>query len=139
MGKMIKPLLKKPDVVYSSAATRAITTALAICFEIDFPASKIEIEYALYVASEQKVINKILSLNDALNNVMLVGHNEWMEDVANYFKANFGHMPTGGCLGLRFNCDSWTQASRENCTLAFFEFPKKYLSNLKIDRKPDDL
>ncbi len=123
-------LLKKqilPDIVYSSDAVRALTTAKIICEKINYPTNKILIKSEIYEASITDLLNLLASFQDVNNHVMMFGHNPGFTYLANYLCNNFNNnMPTCSFVHLTFETNNWIEITANSGTLKYFEYPKKY-------------
>lgn len=126
MGKRLKKQNLKPDLIITSPAKRAVTTATIVAEEINYPKKKIEIKETLYSAGAPAILNMIQYLDDSLNEVMLVGHNPDFNSLANYL-SNFGvdNIPTCGIFCIDFDVPSWKDVGEGRGIFQFFDYPKK--------------
>ena len=114
------------DRVISSSATRALTTAELITHEMGLPWDEIQIEDALYHATEEDMIDLINEQDDYLDGLMLFGHNPGMTYLVNYLSdLDLDNLPTCGVAMLQFDVISWSEIGDEIVTTADFDFPKK--------------
>jgi len=74
MGKRLRTRKPQPEMIVSSSAVRAKTTATILATEIGYPTSDISIDERLYGAEPKDVVSIIGELDDALACAMLVGH-----------------------------------------------------------------
>ncbi|WP_210463244.1 MULTISPECIES: SixA phosphatase family protein [Rufibacter] len=118
----------KLDLVVSSSAVRAITTASLVAKELNFAPDKIGVQEELYLISSEDLLIFVQSLPDEYNHVMVVGHNPAFTELANQLSPDksIANIPTAGIVGLSFDCSHWGQISRDNAKLLFFDFPKNY-------------
>ena len=129
MGRILKKLKVAPDLVISSPANRAATTARIIADSIDYPLEKIHYNETIYASSEHELIQVIQQLGDAVNRAMLVSHNPALTDLANTIADTaISNIPTCGVVGLNLNISSWVKIGEQRGKLKFFEFPKKHTS-----------
>ena len=75
MGERLKTLGMCPDVVFTSSAVRAVTTAQIICGKLDFSAEEVIRKDDLYLADVPQWLEIIGELDDAWKIVMAFGHN----------------------------------------------------------------
>ena len=126
MGARLAELGPPVDRVISSSATRALTTAELITHEMGLPWDEIQIEDALYHATEEDMIDLITEQDDYLDGLMMFGHNPGMTYLVNYLSdLDLDNMPTCGVAVLQFNVESWTEIGEVIATSADFDFPKK--------------
>jgi len=116
------------DLLVSSPAVRALSTAVLVAREIGYPHEKIVVEPGIYEARVEDILSIIHQLPDSSQSVMLVGHNPTFTDVVNTL-ASAGttpllEMPTAAVACLRFECGRWEEVSRENAEFYFYDFPK---------------
>ena len=113
------------DLIFSSTANRAASTAALFAQELDIPNHKLVLEDSLYAAYESEVERIVKGLSDDLTNVMIVGHNPTFTNFANrYFPNYINNIPTSGLVMLRFKCNSWKNISVDNLAESIFDFPK---------------
>ncbi len=114
------------DRVISSSATRALTTAEIITQEMGLPWDEIQIEDALYHASEEDILDLINEQDDYLDGLMIFGHNPGMTYLVNGLSdLDLDNLPTCGVAVLQFDVNSWSEIGDEIASTADFDFPKK--------------
>jgi phosphohistidine phosphatase len=129
MGKVLKKLKVAPDLVISSPANRAATTARIIAAAINYPLENIRYSEAIYEFSENTLIHVVKQIDNTVNMAMLVGHNPAINGLANYIGDQpIGNIPTCGVFCAELNISSWKKISEHCGKLKFFEFPKKHTS-----------
>lgn len=127
MGKLLKKMNVKPDLLISSPAVRALTTAEFIAKEIDYPKSKIHLAENIYMAGSTELFSEMIKSDDKYKSIMLIGHNPGITDFLNVLcKENIDNMPTCSIAGIQFEIDSWSDLKNKKCKLVFFEYPKKH-------------
>ena len=90
-----------PDLIISSPAVRALSTALlfARCFEID--PGKIHIEKELYESSTSQYLKILRKYNDQAKSIMLFGHNPVISETASKLVTSLNtDMPTCAIVGI---------------------------------------
>ncbi len=125
MGKVLKNKNIKPDLIISSPANRAYTTAELIANEVGYDKviTPNQYIYDAYVNTLQELITYIQDDKDV---VFLVGHNPGISALACILCGMKEDIPTCSIIEVDFHTDSWITASRENSLLVSFEYPKKY-------------
>ncbi len=114
------------DRVISSSAVRAFTTAELITQEMGLPWDEIQIEDALYHASEEDMIEIIEEQDDYLDGLMLFGHNPGLTYLVNYLSdLDLDNLPTCGVVVMQFDIDSWSELGEVTAVSAAVDFPKK--------------
>ncbi len=113
-----------PDVIISSPAVRALTTAKLISKRLKKQVNIIE-KPELYHASTFSLLTSVNQIADTLDTVFLVGHNPGLTDFAEYLSdKQFGNLPTAAIVGIRFEIDSWTLVSGSTGHCYFYDYPK---------------
>lgn len=126
MGKVLKDKKIKPDIIISSPALRAKTTAKAIAKEISF-SKNIIFDKNIYETSIDIVHNIIVNINDENSILFLVGHNPTLNMLAESYVGFYENISTSGVVEIEFNCDSWKDISIKNGKLISFDYPKRYI------------
>ncbi|MBE2278767.1 MAG: histidine phosphatase family protein [Ignavibacteriaceae bacterium] len=117
-----------PDLVISSYANRAVTTAIIFARAMYVPEEKIQITTQLYDATAGKVMSVLQAIDDSYNNVMIFGHNPGLTNLVNYLSQTeyiTDNLPTTGCVCFEFDIKSWKNLAQGMGKLVFFEYPKK--------------
>jgi phosphohistidine phosphatase len=115
----------KPDMIVSSPAVRAISTALIFARELGFPAHQVVLDERLYEASPSTMTQVIAG--HSAETLMLFGHNPTITELATDLSGvAFENVPTSGIVYLRFTAGSWAQAVTEGGELELFDYPKNH-------------
>ena len=129
MGAILKELKVAPDLILSSPANRAATTARIIADTIGYPLEKIQYNETIYGSSEYDLIDVIQQVNNDVNQAMLVSHNPALTELANTIgDTAISNIPTCGVCCVNLNISSWIKFGNQQGKLKFFEFPKKHAS-----------
>ncbi len=104
----LKASLKLPDLVISSDAIRAKTTATIFVDNLGISKDIFEFDHSLYDFSGQQLIEVIKNCDDTINTLMVFGHNHAMT----YFVNTFGNKPIGnvatsGFTHVELDIESW--------------------------------
>ena len=114
------------DRVISSSAVRAWTTAEMVIHEMGLPWDEIQIEDALYHATEEEMLDVIQEQDDYIDGLMLFGHNPGMTYLVNDLSdLDLDNLPTCGVVILQFDVENWAQIGDEIAVKADIDFPKK--------------
>ena len=109
MAAALKQKGVKPDLILSSTAARAATTAQAIASGLDFHESDIEYDSDIYLASTSTLLRVIQSLDESLNTVLMFGHNPGMHETVDRLArdGSVDHFPTLAVGRLELTVDYW--------------------------------
>ena len=125
MGKRLHKRGDTPEVIISSSAVRAQTTASILATAIGYSTSDISIDERLYGAEPEDVLSIIGDLDDGIHCAMLVGHNPTFTVLINALgRCDFDNVPTCGMAVLTFPIDSWKNIATVQGQLVDFDLPK---------------
>lgn len=129
MGELLKKNGIKPDVILSSPANRAITTAKIIAKEMGYPEKAIVEDKTVYLATAGELLSIIQDLDDKVNSVMIFGHNPGLTTFGNYLGDKYNdNIPTCAITGIELNIDDWDDARPDVGKTFLYEYPKKYFT-----------
>ncbi len=129
MANMLKSKSVKPDLIISSPANRALTTAKFFAKELGIDADSIEVKRNIYEAYPEDVINVIRNANDAVSVILIFGHNPTFTSLANRFTEDYiPNIPTCGIVKIEADIKSWSELNERNATQTEFYYPKQYFS-----------
>lgn len=127
MGKLFRSKGIKPDLIVSSPAKRAYSTAKKIAKEIGYETENIKTEPSIYDADVRALLKVVNELPEKAKSVMLFGHNPGFTDFANYLAGtDISNIPTCGMVCIRFSTSKWKEISRDTGTFVEFDYPKNY-------------
>lgn len=125
-NQMSKAFKYMPDLIISSPAIRAISTALIFARNINYDSNKIQIKKELYESSVKDYLSVIHQLNDQYDTIMLFAHNPTISNVAETLvKALPMEMPTCAIAGISFDCSKWLEVKNNQGNLFLFDYQKK--------------
>ena len=128
MGKRLRRRKPLPEVIISSSAVRAKTTAKLLATEIGFPKSDLTIDERMYGAEPEDVVSILRGLDNTIDCVMLVGHNPTFTSLVNALgHCDIDNVPTCGMAVLTFPIDTWEGIVSVKGELRDFDYPKKEL------------
>jgi phosphohistidine phosphatase len=128
MGKRLKEKGVHPDLIISSPAKRAWSTAKRIAKILDYAKDNIRADRTLYHAGEAVILDVVRQSKAKHNVLMIVGHNPGLTDFANGLmdkdSSPIENIPTCGIVALSFKVDAWKDVNWETGKLLFFDYPK---------------
>ena len=121
---MSKKFSHQVDLIITSPAIRAMSTALIFARNLKYKANTICIKEELYESSMREYISVIQSIDNTYNNVLLFAHNPTISDAAQHLTQSLPmEMPTCAIAGIKFEVSDWKKA--ESGELFLFDYPKK--------------
>jgi phosphohistidine phosphatase len=127
MGKRLKERETHPDLILSSPARRAYSTAKRIAKILEYNKEAIKTEKKLYHASEDGILSILHTLPDNVDIVMLFGHNPGLTDFVNAFMSEgtkIGNLPTCGMVAFQVKTEHWSDISWGQGKMLFYDYPK---------------
>jgi phosphohistidine phosphatase len=127
MAQLLRGKGQRPDLILSSPAVRALTTARHFAAAWDIPGSEIRIDPGIYEAHTGDIQQLITQLENDLEVVYLFGHNPTFTSFVNLFApAYIPNLPTCGIVQLQAAVDSWASFNEQTARLVAFHYPKQY-------------
>jgi phosphohistidine phosphatase len=114
MGKRLAKRDVKPDLILSSPAKRALTTAV----------KDIVLDDRLYAGAVHDLLNVIHKLGDKPKRVILFGHNPELTEFAHRLSSEITQMPTCAVAEFRFNAKSWSHLGKAKLAKVVLDYPK---------------
>lgn len=106
MGRLLAQEDLVPDLIISSTANRALTTAefaaLAAGYEAEIQTSR-----QMYLADPEDYIEILNGVKDSHDRVMVVGHNPGMEELVEELGGQYQRMPTAALAQIQLPINSW--------------------------------
>ena len=128
MGKILSKTVKKPDLIYSSPANRAITTARIISDCFKYNVKNIVEDEKIYESAVSSILKIINNTDDEYETIMIFGHNPTFTMLSNYLSdKSIINIPTSGFVQIDFDLKSWSEIEGGTGKLILFEYPKKHL------------
>lgn len=107
MGRRLADRNVKPDVILSSPALRALTTAQLVASEIGYAAQDIAVDERLYASSAESLLLVVRALDKKLGSAMVFGHNPEMSALASGLSDGNLELPTCAIAEFRYDTKSW--------------------------------
>ncbi len=132
--EMADRLLKKglkPQLIVSSPANRAISTAMLFNKVLKLGKKNIIKESNIYEASSSDLLNIIGSFDDKYDFIALVGHNPGLTDlVLKLCHCDIYNIPTCGNVLLEFDFNEWKMVKKTPGKILFYDYPKRPATEL---------
>lgn len=125
MGKRLKDQGHKPDLIVSSPANRAFTTARKIAKQTGYDPSNIVIDKRMYFSGTGGMRELLEELDDRYQKVMIVGHNPAMTGLLyDLAQSSVFNMPTCAIAVIGFDMESWSELYSTAGDLLGYDYPK---------------
>lgn len=115
-----------PDVILSSTAVRAISTAKIVAAELGFSPDNIITDPDIYLASPGTLIRIAQQIDESTQTALIFGHNPGMHELAIELSGGeyIEHFPTLSVARLELNVEYWGEISPGSGLLLEHLFPK---------------
>ena len=123
MGEKLNNLEIKPDLIVSSPADRARTTANIIAKKINYDKT-IMYNEVLFEAYVNELLETITYTFDTIDSMLLIGHNPSLTAFVISLDVYKEELLPGEVLKIEFDVNSWIDVGRENASFCFIEKPK---------------
>jgi len=121
-------LLKKNttiDLMISSPAVRAFTTAKIVAAGLNYPVNRIRTDRKIYDGYIDRILDIIYGTSNEHKSLMLFGHNPAITHLANLFlHPGIEIMPTSCVVCLSFDTKKWEDIPSQEAVTEFIIFPK---------------
>lgn len=127
MAKWLALSSSIPQLLVSSPAKRALTTAQIFAEALHFPSREILTDIKLYNANSPTILSVIEVLSNELESVAIFGHNPGISEIVNYLiGSETFDFPTCGIAIIQFKqANSWEEISGGTGTCTNFIYPEK--------------
>jgi phosphohistidine phosphatase len=128
MARLLMETGAKPDLLVSSPAKRAITTAQFFAATFNIADEVIVRNDDIYEADPKDILRIVSELPDTAQTILLFGHNNTLTDVANFFSDDYiENVPTCGIVRIESKSARWSELYEGNSKVTACFFPKEVL------------
>jgi len=125
MGRRMHARAVPIDKVVSSPANRAISTAIAVCKELNIDPDTISQDRQIYLAGSPKLQQIVSFLDESAQCAIIVAHNPALTDLANDLaNAGIDNIPTAGLVGIELPVEYWAEVLPGIGKVISYDFPK---------------
>jgi phosphohistidine phosphatase len=128
MAKRLKEKDVTPDLMLSSPAKRAFSTARRMAKVLGYSKEKIKTDRRLYHADAEMIISVLQELKSRHNTVLLFGHNPGLTDFVNTMMSEnrqyIDNVPTCGIVAFSLAIDEWKELKSKKGKMFLFDYPK---------------
>lgn len=126
MGSRFQARTESVDLIVSSPAKRALSTARLFAEACGYDTDRIDVAEDLYFLGAGSIEALIRAQSDSVGSLMLVFHNPDITSFANSldYELHIDNVPTAGLV--RFSCGigSWAEFDRDTTRFEYFDYPK---------------
>ena len=114
-----------PNLILSSSANRAISTARLIAAEMVYAVEKIEENKNLYHASPKEMAREIWKVSNEVETLFVFGHNPGISELIGYLTEDWAELKTCCVAKISLEVDDWKALVRGTGTLKEIISPKE--------------
>ncbi|MCC5794416.1 MAG: histidine phosphatase family protein [Chromatiales bacterium] len=117
----------RPSLILTSPAVRARRTAQIIARELGYPAEFLQTEDELYLAEAGTIVDVISRQDDKFRDLMLVGHNPGLTELANRIMGpgSLDNLPTCGVLVFDLALAHWKDLEGIQAIPSWHDYPRR--------------
>ena len=108
MGRWLARQALIPDLIISSTAERALTTAEQVALHSGY-AGELQVTAAFYLAAPATYIDVLAKTGGTADLVMVVGHNPGMEQLVERLGGRAAGMPTAAVACIELPINAWSE------------------------------
>src|SRR5436190_23516915 len=128
MSKWFAENQKKPELILSSTASRALSTALIFSRSLGLDHESIKLDADIYEATVPILKSVLAAQDEDVSSILMVGHNPGFTNLCNELSADlfFDNLPTCGIVSFQLKGKTWAEALQNKVPVAYHYFPKDY-------------
>ena len=123
IGKWLLENNLQPDLIISSPAKRALSTAQTVSQAMSLPINLIHVDERIYAAEIDDLLKIMSEIPDTVHRLLLVGHNPSMEELLEYLVPEIS-LPDDGKL-------------MPTATIAYLKMQKNKVTDFLLQRPKD--
>lgn len=112
MGRLIAELALHPDIVLSSTAKRARSTAKRVVEAAGFTCP-LELLDHFYLAPPDSYIDELRQQSPDCERILVIGHNPGLEQLVATLTDTYESLPTAALVRIDFDIESWAELPGE--------------------------
>lgn len=114
-----------PDLIVTSPARRALSSARMAARVLGYPEARLIEEPGLYLADAGRILRIVRSLASPADHLMLLGHNPGFNELANTVPGvRLDNLPTAGLFCAAFDVADWGDVESARGRFVYLDFPK---------------
>jgi phosphohistidine phosphatase len=126
MARRLRARKLRPDLILTSPAVRALSTASIMARELKVPAGHIAQTRDFTWPTQSHIVEVVRELGGDAKHLMVFGHNPGITECANQLSAGdqIDNMPTCAVFTACFAIDTWLQVDWRTGLEAEFDYPR---------------
>jgi phosphohistidine phosphatase len=124
MGRRLRERGIMPDVIRSSTAVRARSTAALIAEQLQLPPEVVVLDERLYGSSPETIMSIVAELDPGVAVAMVVAHDPGLSELAFELSGTIEHMPTCAIAEFTFEVADWPAVVGAEPAAVRFDAPR---------------
>ena len=125
MAARLKRAAKRPQLLVSSPALRAISTARVFAEVLGISTDSIQLQSKIYEASASTLLQIIQNLDDQYSHIAIFGHNPGFSELSKRLtQCDFDELPTCGMVQISLPVEHWRDVSANSGKMLYSSWPK---------------
>ncbi|NTW68698.1 MAG: phosphohistidine phosphatase [Chlorobiaceae bacterium] len=126
MAEVLKEMGVVPDLIISSPANRAITTAELFSEILNFPQEQIVKRIEIYEGRADQLLTIVQQIPESSKSALIFGHNPTITEFANLLSgSHLESMETCGMVRIDLDIAKWNDAAYGKGKQIWYEYPKR--------------
>lgn len=127
MAQKLGPLVRSADLLLTSPAVRAYTTATIFAKELNLPLRRVLTDERLYLAAAADLLTVLRETGPRIERLMMFGHNPGITEFTRQLTGNHDEpeLTTAGACTMEFDIVDWNQADVGKGLNARYEKPRR--------------
>jgi phosphohistidine phosphatase len=127
IAQLLGPLVRSADLLLTSPAVRAYTTASIFAKELNLPLRRVVTDERMYLASAADLLTVLRETGPRIEHLMMFGHNPGISELARQLTGNRDEdeLPTSASCTMEFDLADWSQADVGKGLNAHYEQPRR--------------
>jgi phosphohistidine phosphatase len=123
MGMLLREEGLVPDLILTSSAKRAVSTAKFVAEASGFD-GEMQVSRDLYASGPDAYIEQLETLPDIYYTVLVIGHNPGMEELLEALTGEIQSLPTAALAHIELDLDRWDDLAEETGKLVGLWLPR---------------
>lgn len=127
MGEILFKKKVHPDLILSSPALRAKTTAIEVARKLSYPLDSIAYIPGLYASDCETIFSILKEVSNTIDTLIVFGHNPEFTECSNAITGSkIENIPTCGIAAMRLYDENWSSIGFNSAELLFLDTPKQH-------------
>ncbi|HMR46485.1 MAG TPA: hypothetical protein PKC85_06890 [Bacteroidia bacterium] len=130
MSLILKAHTSSVDLILTSTAVRAYSSALIYCKHLDYHPNNIKLEKNLYMTGSKDMLAILKNLDERVNSIIMIAHNPGLERLVKLLTGMENlHFATSGLAMIESKFNNWRELDNGSCNLLSYRHPKETIYN----------